>query len=160
MRRVGGPGADHGGPDGLRYGRVDLGEFRQRAEAIQQCRRLAVGRMRRPWPGPNRIVGVTLARSTREGENGVRLEDVATGTAVRQYRQLPDLRPARVVVGLARPVSPPARGPGPTRPTGPSMSCGTVAGGPPAAGRPVATDFKCSTWPSWWRRWASSRSAW
>ncbi len=85
------------------FGQYSAGEFTQRSDAIQHCRRFAVDRLETHATGyGERVVGVDAAAQfhTSMGDSML-VENVMLGTAVRRFRRLDDPQPARVTVGLA-----------------------------------------------------------
>jgi uncharacterized protein YbjQ (UPF0145 family) len=79
------------------------GEFRQRSDAIQHCRRFAVDRLETHATGyGERVVGVDVAAQFHSTmEDTMLVENVMLGTAVRRFRHIEEPQPARVTVGLA-----------------------------------------------------------
>jgi uncharacterized protein YbjQ (UPF0145 family) len=85
------------------FNQYAAGEFRQRSDAIQHCRRFAVDRLETHATGyGERVVGVDVAAQFRSTlEDTMLVENVMLGTAVRRFRHIHDPKPARVTVGLA-----------------------------------------------------------
>ncbi len=85
------------------FNQYSAGEFRQRSDAIQHCRRFAVDRLEAHATGyGERVVGVDVAAQFHSSmEDTMLVENVMLGTAVRRFRQIEDPQPARVTVGLA-----------------------------------------------------------
>ncbi|HEY1467046.1 MAG TPA: heavy metal-binding domain-containing protein [Acidimicrobiales bacterium] len=85
------------------FGQYQSGEFRQRSDAIQHCRRFAVDRLETHATGyGERVVGVDVAAQFHSTmEDTMLVENVMLGTAVRRFRPISDPQPARVTVGLA-----------------------------------------------------------
>jgi uncharacterized protein YbjQ (UPF0145 family) len=85
------------------FNQYSAGEFRQRSDAIQHCRRFAVDRLETHATGyGERVVGVDVAAQFHSTmEDTMLVENVMLGTAVRRFRHIDDPQPARVTVGLA-----------------------------------------------------------
>jgi uncharacterized protein YbjQ (UPF0145 family) len=85
------------------FNQYAAGEFVQRSEAIQHCRRFAVDRLQTHATGyGERVVGVDVAAQFHSTmEDTMLVENVMLGTTVRRYRNIEDPQPARVTVGLA-----------------------------------------------------------
>jgi uncharacterized protein YbjQ (UPF0145 family) len=85
------------------FGQYQSGEFRQRSDAIQHCRRFAVDRLETHATGyGERVVGVDVAAQFHSSmEDTMLVENVMLGTAVRRFRRIHEPQPARVTVGLA-----------------------------------------------------------
>lgn len=85
------------------FNQYAAGEFRQRSDAIQHCRRFAVDRLETHATGyGERVVGVDVAAQFHSTmEDTMLVENVMLGTAVRRFRHIEEPQPARVTVGLA-----------------------------------------------------------
>ena len=103
IRSYGGCVVGDGTSSGVAFNQYASGEFRQRSDAIQHCRRFAVDRLETHATGyGERVVGVDVAAQFHSSmEDTMLVENVMVGTAVRRFRDIEDPQPARVVVGLA-----------------------------------------------------------
>jgi uncharacterized protein YbjQ (UPF0145 family) len=103
IRSYGGCVVGDGPGSGVTMNQYASGEFRQRSDAIQNCRRFAVDRLESHATGyGERVVGVDVAAQFHSSmEDTMLVENVMLGTAVRRFRDIEEPQPARVVVELA-----------------------------------------------------------